>query len=288
VSNQHFARLSPHVHWLSPDSTTDRPVLGAVSGTRGTLLVDAGNSPAHAALLLREVAARQLAPPAFLVLTHWHWDHVFGTATIDLPTFAHHRTRQIIMAMTRLDWSDAALDQRVVDGSEIAFCRDMIKAELPDRSQLVLRPPEIGFASTIELDLGGVTCELIHVGGDHAADATVVHVIEDRVVFLADCLSPAIYDGPRRYTTARLFPLLDRLLGLHADAYLAGHDPDPISYALLLADAESLMAVGRAVDQHGPDRAAVRAALATAVNEPLDDSWTELIDAFLAGRCAQR
>jgi predicted amidohydrolase len=47
-----FHRLTVHVYYLSPDSTTDRPVLGAIVGTTGTLVVDAGNSPAHAQVLL--------------------------------------------------------------------------------------------------------------------------------------------------------------------------------------------------------------------------------------------
>jgi hypothetical protein len=39
--NQHrLNQISPRVHWLSPDSATDRPVLGAVVGSRATLLVD--------------------------------------------------------------------------------------------------------------------------------------------------------------------------------------------------------------------------------------------------------
>ena len=150
-------QLSRHVYWLPPDSRTDRPVLGVVSGSNATLLVDAGNSPAHANLLLAEITRLRLPPPAFLVLTHWHWDHIFGAHTLDLPTIASLETRRIVTQMAQLDWSDKALDRRVAEGSEIDFCRTMMKAELPDRSQLVIKPPEIGFTGQIELDLGGVT-----------------------------------------------------------------------------------------------------------------------------------
>ena len=104
--------VSSHVYWLSPDSTTDRPILGAVTGARGTLLVDAGNSPTHAHILLRELAQHHLPAPTFAMLTHWHWDHVFGTSALDLPTFAHHETRRSVSVMASLDWSDAALDAR--------------------------------------------------------------------------------------------------------------------------------------------------------------------------------
>src|SRR4051794_30435918 len=194
---------------MSPDSTTDRPVLGAITGAYGTLLVDAGNSPAHAELLLEAVEDVDATPPAYVALTHWHWDHVFGTSALVLPTFACTETRQVVAEMARLDWSDAALDRRVADGTEIAFCADMIKAELPERTGLSLRVPDIVFDDQVTVDLGGITCQLVHVGGDHASDSCVVYVPEERIMFLGDCLYPAIYTPVRQYTVARLFPLID-------------------------------------------------------------------------------
>jgi glyoxylase-like metal-dependent hydrolase (beta-lactamase superfamily II) len=283
VISHTFQQIAAHTYWLSPDSTTDRPVLGAIIGERATLLVDAGNSEAHAQLLLRELAQVSAAPPSFVALTHWHWDHVFGTAALHLPTFAHVETRRIVAEMATLDWSDAALDARVAAGLEIAFCRDMIKAELPDRSGLRIRPPEIGPSESVELDLGGVTCRIVHVGGDHAADSTVVYVPEDRIVFLGDCIYPAIYAPARHYTSAKLFPLLERLLAFDADCYLAGHHPAPMSRTDMQAEAALLQTIGRQVEQCGGDRAVILGALSSALGEPPNEDHLELVEEFLAG-----
>lgn len=281
--NRHaFNRIAEHTYWLSPDSTTDRPTLGAIVGRRGTLIVDAGNSPAHAEVLLSELS-RLSATPSFVALTHWHWDHVFGTAALDLPTFAYEETRRIVAEMAAQDWSDAALDARVAAGVEIEFCRDMIKAELPDRSDLVIRPPEISFRDAIELDLGGVTCRIVHVGGDHAADSAVVYVPEDRIVFLGDCLYPAIYAPARHYTTAKLLPLLDRLLSFDAECYLAGHHLQPMTRAEIQAEAALLRTIGGVVDEHGADREAILAALPEALAEPLNEDHIDIVGEFLAG-----
>jgi glyoxylase-like metal-dependent hydrolase (beta-lactamase superfamily II) len=106
--NHTFQQIGPHVHWLSPDSTTDRPVLGVISGTRGSLIVDAGNSPAYAQVLLKEIERRELPAPSYLFLTHWHWEHVFGAARLSLPAFAHHETVRIVERMSHFNWSDAA------------------------------------------------------------------------------------------------------------------------------------------------------------------------------------
>lgn len=283
MANHTLSQIAAHVHWLSADSTTDRPILGVVGGARSTLLIDAGNSPAHAHTLLRELALRKLAQPAYAMLTHWHWDHVFGTAALDLPTFAHVETKRIVEIMARLDWSDAALDRRVAEGSEIAFCRDMLKVELPDRSELTIRPPEIGFSAQVDLDLGGVTCHLVHVGGDHSPDSSIAYVPEDRVVFLGDCIYEDLYHGPRRLTTATLFPLLDCLLGYDAEYYLAAHHAEPLSKAQLADEAELLKTIGGLVDRTGPDRDAILAQLPNALSAPIDGDQIEIADAFLAG-----
>jgi glyoxylase-like metal-dependent hydrolase (beta-lactamase superfamily II) len=282
-STHQFNQLTPHVYWLSPDSTTDRPILGAIVGSRGTLLVDAGNSPVHIQIVLGELAKRRLPAPTFCMLTHWHWDHVFGAAALNVPIFAHVETRRIVTVMAGFDWSDAALDQRVAAGTEIAFCRDMLKLEWPDRSSLVIRPPDIGVTSQVDVDLGGVTARFIHVGGDHSPDSSVVYIPEDRVMFLSDCLGDDLHHGPRRLTTT-LFPaLLDRVLSYEVDYYLEGHNPAPVSKAELTADTDVIKIIARTVDAHGPDREVILAQLLGALGKALDADHEELVDAFLAG-----
>jgi glyoxylase-like metal-dependent hydrolase (beta-lactamase superfamily II) len=275
--------LSPHIHWLPPYAPTDRPVLGIIQGTRDSLLVDAGASAAHVGLLRAGLATCGLRGPTLLHLTHWHWDHVFGTGSLDLPAFAHVETCRIVGAMAELAWDDAALDARVAAGTEIAFCRDMIRAELPDRSGLVIRPPRIGFSDQVVLDLGGVTAVLAHVGGDHAADSSVAFVPADRVVFLGDCLSSSIYGGPRHYSVRTLLPLLADLLAFDAAVYLAGHDPEPITREALVAWAARLAVLAQALDRYGADRRAVVAAVSPALAGGLKDDDLEDLDLLLQG-----
>ncbi len=278
-----FSQISPHVYWLSPDSTTDRPILGAIAGTRGTLVVDAGNSPAHVRSLLQELSKRDLHVPTFLALTHWHWDHVFGASALDVLAFAHVETKRIVTTMAQFDWSDAALDQRVADGIEIPFCRDMIKAEWPDRTNLMIRPPDIGFTAQVEIDLGGVMAQLVHVGGDHSHDSSIVFVPEDKIMFLGDCTSDDLYHGPRRVTTTMFLPLLDRLLGYDADYYLHSHEPEPLSRKQMRDDTSIFKAIGHTVEACGADRAAILAALPGVLKTAIHDEHIDLVDAFLAG-----
>ena len=147
----------------------------------------------------------------------------------------------------------------------------------------MLRPPDISFASEIELDLGGLTCRIIHVGGDHAADSSIVYVPEERVVFLGDCFYPDIYHHTRRYTTAQLFPLLDRLLACEADFYLPSHHPAPMTRAEFVAEATLLRTIGQIVATAGPGRDAVLTALEQHRAAPLSEDDIEIAGEFIAG-----
>ena len=278
-----FNQIAPHVYWLTPDAATDRPVLGLIVGTRGTLVVDAGNSPAHAKVLFDALARRNLPAPTFALLTHWHWDHVFGTSVLPIPTFASVETARIVTKMAQLDWSDAAIDQRVADGVDIPFSRENIKAELPDRTHFSIRPPEIAFTGQVSLDLGDVTCQLVHVGGDHAPDSSIVYVREHGIVFLGDCIYEDVHHGPRRLTTTHLFPLLDRLSAYDAVYYLAAHHPSPLTRSAFQDEASLLSTIGRMVELYGQNRGAVLKALPAALGMALTEDHMEIADAFLAG-----
>jgi len=300
-------QLTPHVHWTPPEEHTDRPVLGAVVGQRATLMVDAGNSPSHVRLFLEGLATvgagpprssrpavsqagpRALRPavfqagPRYVALTHWHWDHTFGLQALDVPALAHTETRARLVEMAGWGWSDEEIDRRVEEGLEIDFCRVHLKAEWPDRSSLRIRPPDVTYSDELHVDLGGVTCQLLHMGGDHSSDSCVVHVPEDGVAFLGDCLYENLHADPPYYTTARLFPLLERVLGLGAAWYVEAHKPQPTPRSELEAWAAQLRVIGSAVDQFGPERPTVLSALPCAVGRSPDEEDVRLAELFLAG-----
>lgn len=278
-----FHQISPRAYWLSPDSATDRPVLGVISGSRGSLIVDAGNSSAHAQILQDEMERCNLPPATFLMLTHWHWDHVFGAERLSLPAFAHRETVRIVERMSRFDWSDEALDQRVRDGLEIAFCRDMLKLELPDRSNLLIRPPDIAIEKDVTVYLGNVTCQLIHVGGDHSHDSTIAFVPEERIMFLGDCIYDDLHHGPRRLTTGKLLALYARLLSFDADYYLASHHTEPLTRTALEEQYALMRKIGQTVERSGDNRDSIIEALAPILERPLEEDDLEIMDAFLAG-----
>jgi glyoxylase-like metal-dependent hydrolase (beta-lactamase superfamily II) len=242
--------LSPHISWSSPDSVRDRPMMGAVMGSRATLIVEGGASPKHAQEFLAALADLGAAPARFAALTHYHWDHVFGCSALGVPVIAQRGTSQVMIAMARLDWRDAALDARMARGEERPVLADHIKIEMTDseRASLTITPPDLIFDDEVELDLGDLHARVIHVGGDHTPDSSIVFIPEERTVFLGDCLYNGAYGEAGWYYTPRnLFPLLDRLQALDADHYLLAHEEAPMTRDDLAREADTLRRIGTAV-----------------------------------------
>ncbi len=278
-----LSQITDHVYWMSPGKP-DRPSLGAVVGTNRRLMLEAAASDAHARLFLDALTAAQVPHPDYVALTHWHWDHIFGAAELAVPVIAYMQTADEIKIQAGYEWTDAALDARVANGREIAFCADNIKIELPEPRQIRFAQPDIVYSDSLDMNLGDVTVHLQHVGGDHAADSCVMHIMPDRVLFLGDCLYDAIYTPVRHYTTKKILPLLDTILSFGAEYYIEGHSPNMMSRAELMVIVDKMRLVGTIVDQLGTDEAAVTSAVSAQMGTALDEDTLEFIQTFIAGR----
>ena len=200
-------------------------------------MLDAGSSAKHGRLFLEALAAEQVAPPSIVVLTHSHWDHVFGAAELDVPVIAHVLTVQTLRELAATDWSDEALDQRVAAGEVSAEHAANVKEELPSPREVRVAPADIVFRDGLDFDLGEVRVRVKHVGGDHAADSSVMYVEPDRVLFLGDSLYEAPSGG---YTAEQISRLGEKILAFGAELYVEGHSETVLArteIGQILADA---------------------------------------------------
>ena len=215
--------LAPGVWYTDPVQAGDRPALGLAAGTRGAVLIDGGNSPAHVAPLLA-FAKAHTPPLRAVLLTHWHWDHCFGAVSTGLPVIACAQTAEKLDWMRTLSWDDDALAARVAAGTEMDFCRENIQIEYPAQPREIRVPAAAQtFAGAYDLDLGGLTVQLFQVVSDHSPDCCAAYLPEAGVVFLGDCLYLNMDHEPWYRTSARTRALLRQLLALRADWYVPAH-----------------------------------------------------------------
>lgn len=88
-----------------------------VVGTTSVLVFDSNGTPAATEAVLREIRAITDQPVRYVVNSHWHWDHWYGTevyrrAFPDVRVVAHEKTRQMMMGPA-LAFNQPGLDSQL-------------------------------------------------------------------------------------------------------------------------------------------------------------------------------
>lgn len=269
--------------YITPVSLTDRPILGMVVGNNKTLMIDAGNSEDHANYFIQRTLKHENAKPDLVVLTHWHWDHIFGLSALsDSVSIASAKTRKEMEKLVPFSWSDEAIDERVREGTEIEFCAKAIKEEYQGHREIQVVLPDVTFDRRMEIDLGGVTCVVQHVGGDHAADSVIVYVKEEKILFLGDCIYPKMYAEKVHYTVKEILRLLAELEAFDADTYIPSHQR-PWTKKEFRQETDKLRMIAKFTDQCGGDKQKITKEYQHYVNRELKEDELETIAYFVNG-----
>lgn len=182
--------------------------IGLVVGTTGALVVDTGSTLAQGRAIAD--AARAVAgdvPLTHVVVTHYHYDHLYGLGGFaGLTSLGHENIAADLAASDRVEQELA----------ELGVARDEVV--LPQRT----------FSLAMSVPLGDCHAEIVHFGRGHTASDAVVIVPERGVVFAGDLLEsgarPSI--GPDSHPAE--WPLtLDGTLGTlrRNTVVVPGHGP---------------------------------------------------------------
>lgn len=279
---QTLEKLSERFWYQTPVSETDRPILGAVVGDDMTLMIDTGNSENHAKYFLEELNKNGIQKPSLAVITHWHWDHIFGMSALDFPSIASSRTKDKMKELIPFSWTDDALDERVKQGIEIEFCATAIKKEFKENRDIMVKLPTITFDEKAEIDLGGVTCILQHVGGDHTTDSIIVYIKEEKILFLADCIYANMYAPRNNYTVSNTVKLLDVIDTFDTETYILSHWK-PVSKSEYSQEAKTLRSVAKLTEKFKGKNEAITEAYRESVGRELNEDEIETIQFFVNG-----
>jgi glyoxylase-like metal-dependent hydrolase (beta-lactamase superfamily II) len=280
---QTIERIGERFWYMTPVSETDRPILGMVAGSQRTLMIDAGNSEAHANLFMEMVKEKGLDMPSYVVLTHWHWDHIFGLSALEhMVSISSGKTKREIEKLRPLSWSNEAIDQRVAEGTEIEFCANAIKLEFPDKRDITITLPVMTFEDEVEIDLGGITCIIKHVGGDHADDSVVIYVKEEKILFMADSFYPDIFSEKDNYTVDGIRELLNKLEAYDADFYILSHT-GILSKQQFADEVKLLRSIADLTERHEGDSTLIIEQYRNQTGRDLTEDELETVDFFVNG-----
>ncbi|MEU8300760.1 MBL fold metallo-hydrolase [Micromonospora sp. NPDC048909] len=217
-----FHHLAGRV-WIcpgDPDPDAVQAGVAVVADERGSVMIDAGQSPAHAREIRAALAAAGLPPPRWLVYTHHHWDHVWGAcAWPEVEIVGHVAGAELLRAEAARPWSHRYLREQVRDNPRLTPSFRARAFAVDSWDDFTVLPPSRTFAYTYDLPVG---VRLQHVGGRHAPDSTVVLVPDSGVVLLGD----SYYPPPahlRRPEDGLDLALVSRLLDDDYHWYVSSH-----------------------------------------------------------------
>lgn len=139
----------------------------------GAILVDTLPFPQETRQI-RDFVAQRRTKVSYVVNTHSHVDHIYGTYLFpEAVVIAHYQCRRLMERH-----AESALQQA--------------KEQTPALKDVVIRYPELLFNDGMTLRFGGKTVELRHAPG-HSKDVITVHVVEDRLLVASDAVMPVPY-----------------------------------------------------------------------------------------------
>jgi cyclase len=226
------------------------------------LVYDTSVSVEHAEFI-REELRRRGATDFTVVLSHWHLDHVAGTAAFaDAEVIANERTAEL------LGTKRAAIEAGTLEGP-------------PAIAPLVL--PTRTFRDRESLTVGEIDVELIQAE-IHSDDATVLWLPDRRLLLCGDTMEDTVtyVDEPDRFD-AHLRDL-DRLRDLEPSRILPNHgDPDRIAaggYPPGLNDATGSYI--RILQRLASEPALRHAPLRELIAESLESDWITYFEPYEA------
>ena len=158
--------------------------VGLVVGRERALVVDTRGTEVQGREVLDDLARLALPVPVTVVVnTHVHYDHTFGNRAFDSATIhAHERVGQTFDAdAERLKDRFRADPEPGPDASYSAEdVRDLLDTEP--------RGPDVTFATTANVDLGGRVVHLAYAGRGHTDGDIRIWVPDAGVVFLGDLI----------------------------------------------------------------------------------------------------
>lgn len=175
---------------------------GLVLTEDGVVLIDTLAYPQETRQIKRFVEERLRRRVLYVVNTHYHADHTFGTSFFpEARVVAHRQCRDLLDTRGR----------RSLEAAQHA-------QEMPDDVRLIL--PDMVFDDVMTLHVGEKTLDFWHAPG-HSPDSVVCLVREDQVLFAADTQMPVPYfvDGNLSDHLASL----RRLQGGAYEAVVQGH-----------------------------------------------------------------
>jgi outer membrane protein assembly factor BamB len=291
----------------------------AVIGNDAVLIFDTNGTPSAAEAVLADLRTLTTTPVRYIVNSHWHWDHWYGTqvyraAFPEAQVIAHEKTRQM-MAGPAIEFNRPGMESQIP-----GYLKDLeariakAEAETPQPANLPrLRQalaearfffdqkssvrfviPDRTFTSSLTLDLGGREVQVRHHDRAVTPGDAFLYLPAEKILVTGDLLVNPVTFALSSYPTTWL-ATLEHLDAIDASLIVPGHGAPLRDETLLHATMEVfriLLREGKAAKAKGTDADTAREAIFPLLREPMltitgedarrqEDFRIQLVDWFL-------
>ncbi|MBI1800567.1 MAG: MBL fold metallo-hydrolase [Chloroflexi bacterium] len=203
-------QITEHVYVHQDSRDTN---LGVIITADRPILVDSPMLPADARQWRDAIQRLSLARPLYIINSDHHIGHALGNwAFPDTPAIAHRHAAHLM-----LEKYDSTFRSRLVDSFRAT--EPEVAADL---ETIAMPRPRLGVVDEMELNIGDLLIELIHVGG-HTPGTLMVRVPADDVVFTGDVVVQGRYPGLSDANSLQWLAALEKIVRLHARYIVPGH-----------------------------------------------------------------
>jgi cyclase len=218
-----------------------------IVGSTGVLVFDTNGTPAAAAAVLAGIREITDKPVRYIVNSHWHWDHWYGTqvykdAFPGAQVVAQAATREMMMGPAiefnrpgverQLPAYVQALEQKAATDPKVQTRLEEARFFLDQKRSVRPIIPDVTFTSRLDLQLGDRVVEVRHHDRAVTPGDTFLVLPKEKIVATGDLIVNPIPFALSVYPTGWL-KTLESLDALDASIFIPGHG-EPLRDELLL------------------------------------------------------
>ena len=263
--------LAPGVFLFSTPSYGDVGLDGnsiAVLSSGGVLVFDSNGTPAASAAVLAEIRKLTDKPIRYVVNSHWHWDHWYGTETYlrafpDVRVVAHEKTRAMMMGPalefnkpgleSQLPAYIANLERRAASDPSLAPLLAEDRFFLEQKKNVRFAFPNVTFTDRMDIDMDERHIEVLNYGRAVTPGDAFVYLPKERILLLGDLIVNPVTFALSGYPTEWL-RALERIDAMDATTMVTGHGAPLKNKTLLRATMDvmrMLLREGKAAKEKG-------------------------------------
>jgi cyclase len=209
----------------------------AIVSNDGVLVFDANGTPAASAAVLAEIRKITNAPVRYVVYSHWHWDHWYGTSTYTqafpgVQVIAHDKARAL-MSGPAIEFNRpglehdlpkyiASLEKKAQTDASVRGLAEEDRFFLDQKSHAPLVLPTTTYTDRMTLYLGGREIQIRHHDRAVTPGDTFLYLPAGKIVVAGDLLVNPISFALSSYPAGWL-RTLEAIDALGADVIVPGH-----------------------------------------------------------------